>query len=437
MSCEAITTSVLDATSIISHIDLFYRYQQVKLGFDQTIKSEVPTGIETSSYFQAPAICLFFPNSQTRAFRSRFTMKRSSVQPSVRRAKTSDHSSAFSELRGTEMRNARMGGEIQIEGGKETVPVRNNHNSEHRSTPQHSSSEHSILRKFPITCTNKNKPLHMCRKASTSTEFQCQSCCARNYPETIASTSFEPLISEETLCELELRRISKDLLLRHDLNFDRNISYRPNTHGSRGQQRTIQSLEYWNAIRKELDILLTNEYTSSSIEPSHNTVSSTQACNSCAPGLPRLSRMFGAVRMILKRLVHEDEWDAIDARLDVDLLIQQLKNRAFDLVALSDWLAVLLRRSCSSKRYQSIDVMTSSIRLGVERVEGQLIATGLIHMFDILETIKLVSEPYKSPLPRNRLILLHRMLQIMKLNSSIPSCWTAPSLLNRETFSAG
>ncbi len=364
-------------------------------------------------------------------------MKRSSVQPSVRRAKTSGHISAFSELRDTEMPNSRMCVETQIEGGKETVPIRNNHNSEHRRTSQHSFSKHSILRKSPITCTDKNASLPMMRKASTSIKHLCRSCCAGNCPEIFASTSLEPHVSEESLCELELRRISKDLLLRHDLNFDRNITYRPNTHGSRGQQRTVQSLEYRNAIRKELDILLTNNYTSSSIEPSHNTVSSIQACSSCAPGLPRLSRMFGAVRKILKSLMHEDEWDAIDARLDIDLLIQQLKNRAFDLVALSDWLAVLLRRFCSPKRYQSIDVMTSSIRLGVERVEAQRIATGLISMFDILETIKLVSEPFKFQTPRNRLIALHRMLQTMKSNSFIPSCWTAPSLLNRVTFLAG
>ena len=296
------------------------------------------------------------------------------------------------------MRNSRMCVETRIEGGEETVLIGNNHNPEHKSTPQHPSSKHSILRKFPITCTEKNKSPSMSRKASTSAEFLCRSCCARNHPETFAPTNLEPLVSEESLCELELRRILKDLLLRHDLNFDR-ITYRPNTHGPRGQQRTVQSLEYWNAIRKELDILLTNDYTSSSIEISHNTVSSTQDCSSCAPGLPRLSRMFGAVRIILKRLVHEDEWDAIDARLDVDLLTQQLKNRAFDLVALSDWLAVLMRTFCSSKRYQSIEMMTSSIRLGVERAEGQLIATGLTYMFDILETIKLVSEPLKFCLP--------------------------------------
>lgn len=100
--------------------------------------------------------------------------------------------------------------------------------------------------------------------------------------------------------------------------------------------------------------------------------------------------------MILKSLTHEDEWDAIDARIDVDLLVQQLKNRAFDLVSLSDWLAVLLRRCCSTKRYQAIDMMTSSIRLGIERREAQLITTGLTIMFETLESSKLVSEPLKS-----------------------------------------
>ena len=360
-------------------------------------------------------------------------MTRSSVQPSVRRAKTT---SAFSELRTTGMRIAQMCVETQIEGGEETVPIRNNNTFEHRRTLQYSSSKHSLLRKSHITCVDKNESLHMMRKACTPPKFMSQSCCARNCPAIFASIGLEPLISE-SLCELELSRISKDLLLRHDLNFDRNITYRPNTHGARGQQRTVQSVEYWNAIRKELVLLLTNDYTNPSIEASHNTGSSTQACSSCTSGFPRLSRMFGAVRRILKSLTHEDEWDGIDARLDVDLLVQQMRNRAFDLVALSDWLAVLLRRSCSPKRYQSIDVMTSSIRLGVEHLEAQTIATGLVSMFDILETIKLVSEPFNFQTPRNRLIALYRMLQTMELDYSIPSCWTAPSLLSRVTFLTG
>ena len=383
----------------ISHIDL---YQHVNLLFDQTIRPEVPVWIETPDLVQAPAICLFSPNSQTRTFLSPFTMTRSSVQPSVRRAKTI---SAFSELRTTEMRIAQMCVETQIEGGEEIVPIRNNNTSEHRRTLQYSSSKHSILRKSHITCVDKNEPLNMMRKACTPPKVMSQSCCARNYSAIFASTSLEPLVSE-SFCDLELSRTSKDLLLRHDLNFDRNITYRPNTHGARGQQRTVQSVEYWNAIRKELVLLLTNDYTNPSIEASHNTGCSTQACSSCTPGFPRLSRIFGAVRRILKSLIHEDEWDVIDARLDVDLLVQQLRNRALDLVALSDWLAVLLRRFCSPKRYQSIHGMTSSVRLGVERVEAPLIVTGLISMFDILETIKLVSEPFNFQDPRNRLIAL-------------------------------
>ena len=313
-------------------------------------------------------------------------MKKSSVQPSVSRAKTSGYTPAFSELSGTEMRNARIWGERKI-GGKETI---------HRGTPRKLSSQYSSLRKSPNTCTNKNESLSTMRKPAKPIQFQSRSCCAHSYSELSAFTSLEPPVSEESLCELGLRHLSNNLLLRHDLNFDPNITYRPNTHGLRGQQRAVQSFEYWSAITKELDILLTNDNTGSSIEPSHDAVSSTQACSSCAPDLPLLSRMFGAVQMILKSLMHEDEWDAIDARLDVDLLVQQLKNRAFDLVALSDWLAVLLRRCCSSKRYHSIDMMTSSIRLGIECHEVQLITTGLACMFEILESSKLVSEPLKS-----------------------------------------
>ena len=313
-------------------------------------------------------------------------MKRSSVYPSVSRAKTSRHTPAFSELNGTEMRDARVWGARKIEGCKGTI---------HRGTPQESSSQYSTLRIFPIRCINKIDSLPTMRKASKSAPFRYRPCCTQSYSGIFAFTSLEPPVSEESLCDLEVRRLSNNLLLRHDLNFDRDITYRPNTHGLYGQQRTVQSFEYWSAITKELAILLTNDYTSSSIEASHNIVSSTQACSSCASELPRLSRMFGAVRTILKSLMHEDEWDAIDARLDGDLLVQEVKNRAFDLVALSDWLAVLLRRCCSLKRYHSIDTMTSSIRLGIERGDAQLITTGLTCLFEILESSKLVSEPLK------------------------------------------
>ena len=308
-------------------------------------------------------------------------MKRLSVQPSVSKAKTSGHTPAFSELSRAELRNARTWGEREIEGGKGTL---------HRGTTKESSSTYSNLRKFPTTCTNKNESLPTMRKASKSTEFEYRSCCTH---------SCSPPVSEESLCELELRRLSNNLLLRHDLNFDRDITYRPNPHGLRGQQRTVQSFEYWSAITKELDILLTNDHASPSIEPSHDTVSSIQACSLCAPELPRLSRMFDTVRMILKSLMQKDEWDAIDARLDVDLLVQQVKNRAFDLVALGDWLAVQLRRCCSSKRYHFIDMMTSSIRLGIERGDAQLITTGLNCLLEILESSRLVSDPLRSSPP--------------------------------------
>lgn len=101
--------------------------------------------------------------------------------------------------------------------------------------------------------------------------------------------------------------------------------------------------------------------------------------------------MFETVRVILKSLVPEYEWSTIDARLDIDLLVQQLENEACDFIALSEWLGVLLRRYCLPEGSQLIDEMTTNIRSGVHNVDTGQILTGLMQIFTILEVMKLVS----------------------------------------------
>ena len=101
--------------------------------------------------------------------------------------------------------------------------------------------------------------------------------------------------------------------------------------------------------------------------------------------------MIEAIREISKSLLPVDEWSSIDARLDVELLTQEMKHGLCDFTNLSDWLGSLLRRFCSPARDHLIDEMTSAIQFGVLNAQPRSTANGLMSIFDILQTMKLVT----------------------------------------------
>ncbi len=217
-----------------------------------------------------------------------------------------------------------------------------------------------------------------------SSQYQCSVC----------SASLDPPITRETLSELDWDRISSNLLLRHDLNFEPNIQYRPNTHGARGIERSLENVHYWDAVTVEVDTFLTRKekmFTSRSQKCLRTPLLSSEPLRSCHSILLRLPRMFGAIRETLKTLVPDREWPAVDSRLDVDLLVQQMENRACDFISLGDCLASLLRRFCSPERDHLFDDMTAKIQLGVRQANAQLIVHGLRRAFSILEIMRLVS----------------------------------------------
>lgn len=226
-----------------------------------------------------------------------------------------------------------------------------------------------------------------------------QGCCSSNHsgPQDVEppcsvnfrSASLQPPITKASLGELDSEHLFENLLLRHDLNFDPKIQYRPTTHGVRGEIRMTEALEYWNAMGTELAGFFMDQgkccccWTTLPTSPLRNSPVQTT--------LRRLPNMFETVRVILKSLVPEYEWSTIDARLDIDLLVQQLENEACDFIALSEWLGVLLRRYCLPEGSQLIDEMTTNIRSGVHNVDTGQILTGLMQIFTILEVMKLVS----------------------------------------------
>ena len=210
--------------------------------------------------------------------------------------------------------------------------------------------------------------------------------------------TLDPPITRDSLSELDADRVLNNILLRHDLNFESNIQYRPITHGARSEERITEAAQYWGAMEIEIDVYLRkkSQYCARHFKTSlHSRRRSSKPLSPYTNILCRLPRMFGAIRDTLKTLVPEDEHEAIDSRLDVELINQQMENGICDFVSLGNCLSNLLQRFCSSERDHLFDKMISRIRLGVLQDDYRLITSGLKTVFSILEIMKLVSSVEK------------------------------------------
>ena len=204
--------------------------------------------------------------------------------------------------------------------------------------------------------------------------------------ERLRSANTEPPITKTSLAELDLNRIIENIKLRHDLNFEREIAFRPNYYGPKGEQKKALAKKYWQGLTQELAIYSRRI---PQIYPTQTALSPGSVPHSSS--LSRLPQMFHTIVEILKSLVPEAEWSSIDEALDVDLLLQQLENGVCDLIGLSDWLGKLLMGSCSPCRDSQVINMVTSIQEAASDRDAQGLVAGIEQLFGILETMKLVN----------------------------------------------
>ena len=65
----------------------------------------------------------------------------------------------------------------------------------------------------------------------------------------------QPPITPDSLTELDMPRIINNPKLRHDVNFDRELHFRPNLDGARGKEKIKSANDYWKALEAELYML--------------------------------------------------------------------------------------------------------------------------------------------------------------------------------------
>lgn len=213
---------------------------------------------------------------------------------------------------------------------------------------------------------------------------------------TFHSVSLEPPITTATLSQIEFDRLYKNLFMRHDINFDPNIQYRPIPIDRQGAVRMTEASSYWDALNMELIWCARVQSCPRLYFSRKCNCTPTVRClrkekSSLRTKLVRLPRMFEVIREILHSLLPKTEWLAIDERLDTSLLVQELENSACDYVSLGNWLANLLQRYYLSDGDYLISRMVSTIRDGVRGKDITGILSGLKQIFVILEAMKLVN----------------------------------------------
>ena len=201
----------------------------------------------------------------------------------------------------------------------------------------------------------------------------------------------DPPITKATLSELDLERFSTDPQLRHDVYIDRGVSFRPVVNSPTARLKRQQASWYWDALVIEFALHITRRKLA--------VQRSGHSCSMTSPWVrltnpdwapTRLPDMFRVIKEITKTLVPQLEWAIVDARLDVDLLVQELEQGVCDVNGLIGWLGTLLLGSCSPMRDSLVEEMVSTVQEGVNTANARVIVDGLRDLFGILEIMKLV-----------------------------------------------
>lgn len=184
----------------------------------------------------------------------------------------------------------------------------------------------------------------------------------------------DPPVTAQMLQVLELGHVIKNPKLRHDINFDPYLHFRPNNDTIRGERKRRQTEAYWAALEQDLERCATFDRRSPSEAPE-------------IP--PRLRRLLNEIANILRTLVPERDKEAIEDTLDLTLLSQQITRSSLDYARLAGWLAGVLKTHCAPMRDNWVDEMVVQFRRAAHDGDQSTLVHGIRTLFGILEAMKL------------------------------------------------
>lgn len=190
--------------------------------------------------------------------------------------------------------------------------------------------------------------------------------------------SIEPPVTKGTLSELDVTKIVNNPKLRHDINFDPELHFRPNLDGDKGRRKTEKANYFWETMRVQLQAFLTDQ------EHFERELGDSEWC---------LPATLNAIRGILETLVPQRDKASVEETFNVELLMQQFRMGVADLVKLALWLSQLLKCHCAPMRDNWVDDMVTQLSKGNQTGDVSMLVAGMKNLLGVLEAMKLVSIP--------------------------------------------
>jgi hypothetical protein len=189
--------------------------------------------------------------------------------------------------------------------------------------------------------------------------------------------SSEPPVTKVTLSELDVPRIVFNPKLRHDINFDPELHFRPNLDGVSGRRKAQKATDFWNRLRTQLQTFVQDPVAF------ENELANRPWC---------LPLTLQAIRDILGTLVPPDDRHIIEDVLNVELLMQQFRRGVANLEELAAWLSRTLKSHCAPMRDEWVDEMVNQLSVGNNTRDVAMIVQGLQTLLSVLEAMKLVRQ---------------------------------------------
>lgn len=237
-----------------------------------------------------------------------------------------------------------------------------------------------------------------------------------------SSGPVEPPVTKTTLSELDVNKIIHNPKLRHDINFDPELHFRPNLDGEKGRRKQHKADQFWASLKKQLTLFVTDRDTFVSTYGED-----AQWC------LPRLLR---AVKDIIQTLVPSRDRRHLSEGLNVDLLIQQFNRGVADLEKLASWLSSVLKLHCAPMRDEWVDEMYRELSNGNRTNDINELVKGMRSLLSVLEAMKLDVANHQIRCLRPMLIedtvnfqqrLFYKKLQARKLPVEAAKRWYSKS----------
>lgn len=188
------------------------------------------------------------------------------------------------------------------------------------------------------------------------------------------SRPLEPPVTKATLGELDVNKIVQNPKLRHDINFDPELHFRPNLDGDKGRRKQDKANQFWTTLRQQLESFVANPIEFQ--DQYHNR-------DWCLPLLLR------SVKEIIQTLVPTRDRAYLDEGLNVDLLMQQFNRGVADLEKLASWLSGVLKSHCAPMRDEWVDEMYSQLTNGNRTNNMEELVQGMRSLLSVLEAMKL------------------------------------------------